>query len=59
MLEIMSAGVVIFPGSGIIGNLADKAKKLGIPVLDDRGARRRRYLRARLVDERHRRSHLA
>ena len=37
MLEIMSAGVVIFPGSEIIGNLADKAKKLGMPVLDDRG----------------------
>ena len=37
MLEIMSAGVVIFPGSEIIGNLAHKAKKLGMLVLDDRG----------------------
>jgi hypothetical protein len=36
MLEIVPAGVVIFPGSGITGNLADKAKKLGIPVLDHR-----------------------
>jgi hypothetical protein len=25
-------GVVAFPGSGISANLADKAKKLGIPV---------------------------
>jgi len=37
MLDIMSAGVVIFPGSGIVGNLADKAKRLGMPVLNDRG----------------------
>ena len=36
MLEIVPTGVVIFPGSGITGNLADKAKKLGIPVLDHR-----------------------
>ena len=36
MLEIVPAGVIIFPGSGITGNLADKAKKLGIPVLDHR-----------------------
>jgi hypothetical protein len=26
------AGLVTFPGSGISANLADKAKKLGIPV---------------------------
>jgi hypothetical protein len=25
-------GVIVFPGSGISANLADKAKKLGIPV---------------------------
>lgn len=36
MLEIVPMGVIIFPGSGITGNLADKAKKLGIPVLDHR-----------------------
>ena len=36
MLEILPAGVVVFPGSGITGNLADKAKKLGIPVFDCR-----------------------
>jgi YspA, cpYpsA-related SLOG family len=36
MLDIMPKGVIVFPGSGITGNLADKAKKLGIPVLDHR-----------------------
>ena len=36
MLEILPKGVIVFPGSGITGNLADKAKKLGIPVLDHR-----------------------
>jgi hypothetical protein len=36
MLEIVPAGVIVFPGSGITGNLADKARKLGIPVLDHR-----------------------
>jgi hypothetical protein len=38
MLEIVPVGVIVFPGSGITGNLADKAKKLGIPVLDLRGS---------------------
>jgi YspA, cpYpsA-related SLOG family len=32
MLEALPAGIVAFPGSGISANLADKAKKLGIPV---------------------------
>jgi hypothetical protein len=32
MLEAVPIGVVVFPGSGIAANLADKAKKLGIPV---------------------------
>ena len=32
MLEALPIGVVVFPGSGIAANLADKAKKLGIPV---------------------------
>ena len=36
MLEILPTGVVISPGSGITGNLADKARRLGIPVLDHR-----------------------
>jgi len=32
MLSLMPIGVVIFPGTGIQDNLADKARKLGIPV---------------------------
>jgi hypothetical protein len=32
MLEALPIGVVAFPGSGIAANLADKARKLGIPV---------------------------
>jgi YspA, cpYpsA-related SLOG family len=32
MLEALPIGVVVFPGSGIAANLADKAKQLGIPV---------------------------
>lgn len=32
MLEILPIGVLIFPGSGIQENLADKARKFGIPV---------------------------
>ena len=31
--EILPIGVLHFPGTGIQDNLADKAKKLGIPVL--------------------------
>jgi len=30
--------LVAFPGSGISGNLADKARQLGIPVLGFAGA---------------------
>ena len=32
MLAIMPIGVFVFPGTGIQDNLADKARKLGIPV---------------------------
>ena len=32
MLGVMPIGVIIFPGTGIQDNLADKARKLGIPV---------------------------
>ena len=32
MLAVMPIGVIISPGSGIQDNLADKARKLGIPV---------------------------
>ncbi len=38
MLELLPKGAVVFPGSGITANLADKAKKLGIPVLDRRAS---------------------
>jgi hypothetical protein len=36
LLDVMPIGVVVFPGSGISDNLADKAKKLGIPLFDFR-----------------------
>jgi hypothetical protein len=32
MLDVLPIGVIVFPGSGISANLADKATKLGIPV---------------------------
>ncbi|MDE2392040.1 MAG: DUF2493 domain-containing protein [Rhodospirillales bacterium] len=32
MLEVLPIGIVVFPGSGIQENLADKARRLGIPV---------------------------
>ena len=32
MLETLPIGVIVFPGSGISANLADKARKFGIPV---------------------------
>lgn len=32
MLSVMPIGVIVFPGTGIQDNLADKARKLGIPV---------------------------
>ena len=36
LLDVLPIGVVVFPGSGILDNLADKARKLGIPLLDYR-----------------------
>jgi hypothetical protein len=39
ILEVLPIGVVVFPGSGICDNLADKAKKLGIPLFDFRQSR--------------------
>lgn len=36
MLDTIPIGVIVFPGTGIQDNLADKAKKLGIPVYDCR-----------------------
>lgn len=39
MLEALPVGLVIFPGTGIQDNLADKARKFGIPVWDFRKPR--------------------
>jgi hypothetical protein len=36
LLETLPIGVVVFPGSGVTDNLADKARRLGIPLLDFR-----------------------
>jgi hypothetical protein len=33
LLAVLPVGVIVFPGSGIQDNLADKAKALGIPVM--------------------------
>lgn len=38
MLEIVPKGVMHFPGTGINDNLADKAKKLDIPIWKFGGA---------------------
>jgi hypothetical protein len=38
ILAVLPIGVIVFPGSGISANLADKAKKLGIPVWKFGGA---------------------
>ncbi|NKK70049.1 DUF2493 domain-containing protein [Rhizobium leguminosarum bv. viciae] len=38
MLDVLPIGVIHFPGTGIQDNLADKAKKLGIPVWKFGGA---------------------
>lgn len=38
MLATLPLGLVVFPGSGITDNLADKARKLGIPVYDHRAS---------------------
>jgi hypothetical protein len=34
LLDVLPIGVVVFPGSGISDNLADKAKAMGIPLFD-------------------------
>ena len=33
LLNLLPKGVIAFPGSGITGNMIDKAKRLGIPVM--------------------------
>lgn len=37
MLDVLPVGVLVFPGTGIQENLADKARKLGIPVMKVEG----------------------
>ncbi|WP_429924168.1 DUF2493 domain-containing protein [Agrobacterium vitis] len=37
MLDVLPVGVLVFPGTGIQENLADKARKLGIPVMKFEG----------------------
>jgi YspA, cpYpsA-related SLOG family len=38
IIDVLPIGVIVFPGSGISANLADKAMKLGIPVWKFSGA---------------------
>lgn len=37
MIERMPIGVLVFPGTGIQEDLADKARRLGIPVMRIKG----------------------
>jgi hypothetical protein len=39
LLDVLPIGLVVFPGSGITDNLADKAQMLGIPLFDFRPAK--------------------
>ena len=41
LLNLLPKGVIAFPGSGITGNLVDKARQLGIPVYEHRRLMRR------------------
>ena len=36
LLQTLPIGVIVFPGSGISDNLADKARQMGIPLMDFR-----------------------
>ena len=47
MLDVLPIGVMVFPGTGIQDNLADKARKLGIPVWKFGTAARERRLYAK------------
>ena len=38
LLNLLPKGVIAFPGSGITGNLVDKARQLGIPVMSVKAA---------------------
>lgn len=35
-IDALPIGLIVFPGSGVTENLADKARRLGIPLLDHR-----------------------
>jgi hypothetical protein len=52
MLDVLPIGVIVFPGTGIQDNLADKARKLGIPVY--RFAPRRHWSALRRAGDRRR-----
>jgi hypothetical protein len=47
MLEVLPIGVMVFPGTGIQENLADKARKLGVPRLEVREHRHVSAIRRR------------
>jgi hypothetical protein len=36
LLSAMPIGLIVFPGSGVSDNLADMAKRLGVPLFDHR-----------------------
>ncbi len=36
LLAALPVGLVVFPGAGVTDNLADKAKRLGLPLMDHR-----------------------
>ena len=38
LLEAVPIGIIVFPGSGVTDNLADKARRMGIPLFDFRKA---------------------
>ena len=36
LLDTVPIGLIVFPGSGITDNLADKARSMGVPLYDFR-----------------------
>ena len=51
MLDVLPIGVIVFPGTGIQENLADKARKLGIPVWKFGGTAARKRRRYRRIEQ--------
>ena len=43
MLDVLPIGVMVFPGTGIQQNMADKARKFGIPIGNSATAARKRH----------------